>query len=152
MCTTGDTAHIDTIFGVCTTGDTAHIDTIFGVCTTGDTAHIDTIFGVCTTGDTAHIDTIFTFLPHTRQLARTRSTSSSAFNGRPLDCCLHRHAVSLNCLYQRTNGLVCMRVLCVLCTKFTLHSIHRLTLVIFQHTKRLLPQIGHFLTTYTRIA
>jgi hypothetical protein len=38
----------------------------------------------------------------------------------------------------RTNGLVCRRVLYVLCTKCTLHSNHRLTRVIFQHTKRLL--------------
>jgi len=30
-------------------------------------------------------------------------------------------------------------VFCVLCTKCTLHSNHRLTRVIFQHTKRLLP-------------
>jgi hypothetical protein len=43
-------------------------------------------------------------------------------------------------------------VLRVLCTKFTLHSNHRLTRVIFQHTKRLLPRSGHFLTTYTHIA
>jgi hypothetical protein len=53
---------------------------------------------------------------------------------------------------QRTNGLVGRRVLCVLCTKFTLHSNHRLTRVIFQQTKRLLPRDGHFLTTYTRIS
>ena len=44
------------------------------------------------------------------------------------------------------------RVLRVLCTKCTLHSNHRLTRVIFQHTKRLLPRSGHFPTTYTRIA
>ena len=31
-------------------------------------------------------------------------------------------------------------VLCVLCTKCTLHSNHRLTRVIFQHMKRLLPR------------
>ena len=43
-------------------------------------------------------------------------------------------------------------VLCVLCTKCTLHSNHRLSRVIFQHTKRLLPRSGHFLTTYNRIA
>ena len=43
-------------------------------------------------------------------------------------------------------------VLCVLCTKCTLHSNHSLTRVIFQNTKRLLLQSGHFLTTYTRIA
>jgi len=40
----------------------------------------------------------------------------------------------------------------ILCTKCTLHSNHRLTRVIFQHTKRLFPRSGHFLTTYTRIA
>jgi hypothetical protein len=44
------------------------------------------------------------------------------------------------------------RSFCVLCTKCTLHSNHRLTRVIFQHTKWLLPRSGHFLTTYTRIA
>jgi len=46
----------------------------------------------------------------------------------------------------------CRRVLCVLCMKCTLHSNHRLTRVIFQHTKQLLPRSGHFLTTYTSIA
>ena len=35
-------------------------------------------------------------------------------------------------------------VLCVLCTKYTLHSNHRLTRVIFQHTKRLLPGAAIF--------
>jgi len=39
-----------------------------------------------------------------------------------------------------------------LCTKCTLHSNHRFTRVVFQHTKRLLPRSGHFLTKYTRIA
>jgi hypothetical protein len=39
----------------------------------------------------------------------------------------------------RPNGPVCRRVLCVLCTKCTLHSNHRLTRVIFQHTKWLPP-------------
>ena len=70
------------------------------------------MFDVCTTGDTAHIDTIFKFLPHTRQhvcfpLAQTPSFSKLFI--------LH------------TNGPVCRRVLCVLCTKCTLHSNHRLT-------------------------
>jgi hypothetical protein len=59
-----------------------------------------------------------------RKLTRTRSTSSSAVNGRPIYFCLHRHPASVN----RTNGLVCRRVLCVLCTKCTLHSNHRLRL------------------------
>jgi len=40
----------------------------------------------------------------------------------------------------------------ILSTKCTLHSNHRLTRVIFQHTKRLLPRSGHFLNTYTGIA
>jgi len=70
------------------------------------------MFDVCTTGDTAHIDTIFKFLPHTRQhvcslLAQTPSFSKLFILG--------------------TNGLVCGRVLWVLCTKCTLHSNHRLT-------------------------
>jgi hypothetical protein len=51
----------------------------------------------------------------------------------------------------RTNGLLCRQVLCLLCTKCTLHSNHRLTHLIFHHTKRLLSRSGHFLTTYTRI-
>jgi len=42
--------------------------------------------------------------------------------------------------------------LCVFCTKCTLHSNHRVTHVIFQHTKGLLTWSGHFLATYTRIA
>jgi hypothetical protein len=33
-------------------------------------------------------------------MARTRSTTSSAVNGRPLDFCLHRHPVSVNLLYH----------------------------------------------------
>jgi hypothetical protein len=50
------------------------------------------------------------------------------------------------------SGLVCRRALCVLLTKFTLYSSHRLTRVTFQHTKRLLPRSGHFPTTYMCIA
>jgi hypothetical protein len=65
---------------------------------------------------------------------------------------VHRYSSLLQLFIPRTSGLVCGRVLCVLCTKCTLHSNHRLTRVIFQHTKRLLPRSGHFLTTYTRIA
>jgi hypothetical protein len=64
----------------------------------------------------------------------------------------HRYSSLLQWSVPCTNGLVCRRVLCVLCTKCTLHCNHRLTGVIFQHTKRLLPRSGHFLTTYTRIA
>jgi len=90
------------------------------------------MFDVCTTGDTAHIDTIFKFLPHT--LAQTPSFSKL--------------------FIPRTNG-VCRRVLSVLCPKCTLHSNHRLTLVIFLHTKRLLPRerpFSHYTHTHTRIA
>jgi len=34
------------------------------------------------------------------QVLGTRSTSSLAVNGRPLDFCLHRHPFSVNCLYH----------------------------------------------------
>jgi hypothetical protein len=44
------------------------------------------MFDVCTEGDTAHIDTIFKFLPHTRQYGCSDI--------------LHRHPVSVNCLYD----------------------------------------------------
>ena len=82
------------------------------------------MFDVCITGDTAHIDTIFKFLPNTRQHR----------------CFLLAQTPSFSKLFiPRTNCLVCRRVLCVLCTKCTLHSNHRLTRVIFQNTKRLLP-------------
>ena len=54
-------------------------------------------------------------------------------------CCLHRHPVSVNCLYHARMVFVCRRVLCVLCTKCTLHSNHSLTCVIFQHTKTTSP-------------
>jgi len=81
------------------------------------------MFDVCTTGDTAHIDTIFKFLPHTRQHGCFLFAQTPSFS---------------NLFIPRTNGPVCRRVLCVLCTKCTLHSNHRLTRVIFRHTKRLL--------------
>jgi len=42
----------------------------------------------------------FDFFGISRKLSRTRSTSSSAVNGRPLDFCLHRHPFSVNCLYH----------------------------------------------------
>jgi hypothetical protein len=35
-----------------------------------------------------------------RKLAQTRSTSSSAVNWWPLEFCLHRHQVSVNCLHH----------------------------------------------------
>jgi len=43
-----------------------------------------------------------------------------------------------------TNGLVCRRVLCLLCTKCTLHSNHRLNRVIFQQTKDFSPGAAIF--------
>jgi hypothetical protein len=58
-----------------------------------------------------------------RKLARTCSTSSSAVNGWPLDFCLHRHPVSVNCLYHTRMVFICRRVFCVLCTKCTLHRV-----------------------------
>jgi hypothetical protein len=64
---------------------------------------------------------------------------------------VHQYSSLLQWSVPCTNGLVCRRVLCVLCTECTLHSNHRLTCVIFQHTKQLLPQSGYFLTTYTCI-
>ena len=96
------------------------------------------MFGVCTTCETAHIDKIFNFLPHTHTHTRVNMGASIFFTSAMIRA--FRSARSRR------------RVLCVLYTKCTLHSNHRLTRVIFQHTKRLLPQSGHFLTTYTRIA
>ena len=79
---------------------------------------------MCTTGDKAHIDTTFKVLPHTSQH----------------ECFLLTQTLSFSKLFiPRKNGLVCRRFLCVLCTKCTLHSNHRLTPVIFQHTKLLSP-------------
>jgi hypothetical protein len=89
----------------------------------------------------------FDFFGLCRKLARTHSTSSSAVNGQPLDFCLHRHPDSVNCLYHARMVLSVGGL-----HSCTLHSNHRLTRVIFQHTKLLLPRSGHFLTTYTRIA
>jgi hypothetical protein len=64
------------------------------------------MFDVCTTGETAHSDTIFKFLPHTRVDIFFTASMIRVFS----------------------HGLVCRRVLCVLCTKCTLHSNHRLTM------------------------
>jgi hypothetical protein len=99
------------------------------------------MFDVCTTGVTAHIDTIFKFMPHARQHG----------------CIDILHCCNEPCLYvsevmwrwwdeypvfdispKKKNHRA------YLCTKCTLHSNHRLTRVIFQNTKRLLPQSGHF--------
>ena len=68
------------------------------------------------------------FLRIRQKTGPTHSTSFSVVNGRSLDFCLQTQTPSLTKLFtERTNGLVCKRVLCVLCTKCTLHSNHRLT-------------------------
>jgi hypothetical protein len=71
-----------------------------------------TAVDVCTTGDSAHIDTIFKFLPQTRQHGCFLLAQTPSFR---------------NLFTPRTNGLLCRRVRCLLCTKCTLHSNHRLT-------------------------
>ena len=90
------------------------------------------------------------FFGLSRKMARSRSTSSSAVNGRPLDFYLHRHPVSVQ--VPSTNGLVCMRVLCVLCMKCTLHSNHRLNTCDIPIHRTSFTGSSHFLTTDTRIA
>jgi len=86
------------------------------------------MFDVCPTGDTTHIDTIFKFLPHTRQHG----------------CFLLAHTPNFPKLFiPRTNGLVCRRVLCFLCTKCTLHSNHRLT-VWYSNTQNSFPGAAIF--------
>jgi hypothetical protein len=72
------------------------------------------------------------------------ATHASTWVHRPLDFCLHTHPVSVNCLYHAGMVSSVGVSFCVLCTKYTLHSNHRLTRVMFQHTKRLLPRSGHF--------
>jgi len=70
------------------------------------------MFDVCTTGDTAHIDTIFEFF--------SGEYTTTWF--------LLAQTLSFSKLFiPRMNGLVCRQDLCVLCTKCTLHSKHRLT-------------------------
>jgi len=76
------------------------------------------MFDVWTTGDTAHIQVL--------------ATHASTW--------VHRYSSLLQwsvALGQR--GYVAM-LLCVLCTKCTLHSNHRLTRVTFQHTKTSPPE------------
>jgi len=95
------------------------------------------MFDMCTMGYTAHIDTIFKFLPHTR----------------PHGCIDILYCCNDPCLkVSEVTWQWWDKYFCLLCTKCTLHSNHRLTRVIFQHTKRPLPRSGHFLITYTRIA
>ena len=84
---------------------------------------------MCTTGDITHIDMIFKVLPDT-------CVKIGAL-------CLHRHPLSVNCLYH-TRMVVCRWVLCVLCTKCTLHRNHRFIRVIFQHTKDFSPGAAIF--------
>jgi hypothetical protein len=51
----------------------------------------------------------------------------------------HRYSSLPQLLIPCTNGLLCRRVRCVVCTKWTFNCNHRLTLVIFQHTKQTSP-------------
>jgi len=108
------------MFAVCTTGDTAHSDTIFrflphmgaSICFTAAmmrafrsarshgkrlhrTLHT-ALFNINCSLAAVPVD----FLGLCRKLAWTHSTLSSEVNGRPLDFCLHRHPVSVNCLYH----------------------------------------------------
>jgi hypothetical protein len=71
------------------------------------------MFNACTTGDMAHIDTIFKFLPHMRR----RGCIASIFFTAVM---IHAFRSA-----RSTNGLVCRRVLCILCTRCMLHSNHR---------------------------
>jgi hypothetical protein len=142
---------------------------MFDVCTTGGTAHIDMIFKflphtqyglnticLCRTLHTVvfDIDTSLAAVPVDyfglcRKLAWIRS-SSSMVNGQPHDFCLHRHPVSVNCLYHAWMVLSVGGSF----VYFARNSCCAVTtdlLVIFQQTKRLLPQSSRFLTTYTRI-
>jgi hypothetical protein len=77
------------------------------------------------------------------KLAQTHSRSYSAVNGQPLDFCLHNTHFS-KLFIPCTNGLAyfAQKAHCTVTTDL---------LMIFQHTKRLLPRSGHFLTTYTHI-
>ena len=78
----------------------------------------------------------------------TRHTSiwySSSCHTLQHGCFLLAQTPSFSELFvPRMNGLVCRRVLCVLCMKCTLHSNHRLARGMFQHTKRLLPGAAIF--------
>ena len=131
---------------------------MFDVCTTGDTAHIDAIFkflphtryGLNTKRlrRTLHtvvfdIDSSLAAIPvdfFGLYIKLTRTCSNVIFSVLWANTWfLLAQTPSFSKLFiPRTNGLVCRRVLCVLCTKCTLNSNHRLTRVIFQHTKRLL--------------
>jgi hypothetical protein len=53
---------------------------------------------------------------------------------------LATHAMIRAFRSARSNGLVCRRFLCLLCTKRTLHSNDRFARLIFQYTKRLLTR------------
>jgi len=64
-------------------------------------------------GDTAHIYTIFKFLPHTR-------VNMGAF-------CLHKHPITVSCLYYARMVLSLVGSFAYFCSKCTLHSNHRLT-------------------------
>jgi hypothetical protein len=65
------------------------------------------------------------------------------------------HPVSVNCLYHARMVLSVGGVLCVLCTKCTLHSNHRITRVIFRHTKTTSPPerpFSHYIHSHRLVA
>jgi hypothetical protein len=61
------------------------------------------------------------------RMTRHASIRYSAVKGRPLYFCLHRHPVSVKCLYHTRMVLSVGGSFWVLCTKCTLHSNHILT-------------------------
>jgi hypothetical protein len=82
------------------------------------------IFDVCTTGETAHIDMIFKFLPHTRQHG----------------CIYILHCWMIRAFRSaRSRGNVGTNTSAYFARNARCTVTNRLTRVIFQHTKRLLP-------------
>jgi len=83
--------------------------------------------------NTSHIDTIFKSLPHTRQHG----------------CFLLAQTPSFSKLFiPRTNGLVCRRVLCVLCKKSTLQVTTDL-LVRYSNTQNVFSPGAAIFSLYT---
>jgi hypothetical protein len=91
------------------------------------------MFAVCTTGDTAHIDMTFKFLPQTNA-----STWLYRYSSQP------QWSVPLG---QRGHVAMVGRILC---TKFTLHSDHRLT-VWYSNTQNDFPPewpFSHYINSH----
>ena len=95
---------------------------------------------------------VWMFFELRRKLAQTPSTSSSAVNVLPLDFCLHRHPVSVNCLYNTrmvlsVGGSFAYFARNARCTVTT-----DLFMCYSNTHNNFDPRSGQFLTTYTRIA